>query len=118
MRFQIWDDGDESVGIHGNHAELDTEVDFLDGEDRQEYIESIKETLIASFESIWDNGRVRVATEEELMAIDPVMPEANNDQMFLEKMARYTRSMNGVPVDRVSIHSADLLRLINMVTSQ
>lgn len=26
--------------------------------------------------------------------------------------------MNGVPVDRVSIHSADLLRLINMVNSQ
>ena len=118
MHFQIWDDGDESVGIHGNFAELDIDVGFLDGEDCQEYIESIKETLSAAFSSIWDNGRVRVATEEELMAIDPVMPEANNDQMFLERMARYTRSMNGVPVDRVSIHSDDLLRLINMVTSQ
>lgn len=118
MHFQIWDDGDESVGIHGNFAELDIDVGFLDGEDCQEYIESIKETLSAAFSSIWDNGRVRVATEEELMAIDPVMPEANNDQMFLERMARYTRSMNGVPVDRVSIHSADLLRLINMVNSQ
>lgn len=126
MHFQIWDDGDESVGIHGNFAELDIDVGFLDGEDCQEYIESIKETLSAAFSSIWDNGRVRVATEEELMALDvvstdkPAMPEvtANNDQMFLERMARYTRSMNGVPVDRVSIHSADLLRLINMVNSQ
>ena len=41
-----------------------------------------------------------------------------NDQVFLEKMARYTNSMNGVPVDRVSIPAADLLRLINMATSQ
>lgn len=70
MHFQIWDDGDESVGIYGNFAELDTDVDFLDGEERQEYIESIKETLSAAFSSIWDNGRVRVATEEELMAFD------------------------------------------------
>lgn len=43
--------------------------------------------------------------------------EADN-QVFLEKMARYTRSMNEVPVDRVSIPTADLLRLINMATSQ
>ncbi len=35
--------------------------------------------------------------------------------MFLEKMARYAHSMNGVPVDRVSIPAADLLRLIRMV---
>ena len=38
MHFYIWDNGDESVGIHGNSAKLDTDVDFLDGEDRQEYI--------------------------------------------------------------------------------
>ncbi|SMH64630.1 protein of unknown function [Acidithiobacillus ferrivorans] len=41
-----------------------------------------------------------------------------NDQIFLEKMARYTNSMNGVPVDRVSIPAADLQRLLKMVTSQ
>lgn len=41
-----------------------------------------------------------------------------NDQIFLEKMARYTHSMNGVPVDRVSIPAVDLLRLLKMVTSQ
>ena len=41
-------------------------------------------------------------------------PQENNNQMFLEKMARYTRSMNGVPVDRVSIPAADLLRLIRL----
>lgn len=43
-------------------------------------------------------------------------PQENNNQMFLEKMARYTRSMNGVPVDRVSIPAADLLRLLKMIT--
>ncbi|MFA5730513.1 MAG: hypothetical protein WC934_00730 [Acidithiobacillus sp.] len=58
MHFQIWDNGDESVGIHGNRTELDTDVAFLDGEDRQEYIESIKETLGAAFAFIWDNGCV------------------------------------------------------------
>lgn len=46
------------------------------------------------------------------------MDEKENDQMFLEKMARYVRSMNEVPVDRVSIPAADLLRLINMATSR
>lgn len=45
------------------------------------------------------------------------MEEKENDQMFLEKMVRYTHSMNGVPVDRVSIQAADLSRLINMATS-
>ncbi len=38
-----------------------------------------------------------------------------NDQMFLEKMARYTHSMNGVPVDRVFIPAADLQRLLKML---
>lgn len=46
------------------------------------------------------------------------MDEKENDQVFLEKMARYTHSMNGVPVDRVSIPAADLQRLLKMVTSQ
>jgi hypothetical protein len=46
------------------------------------------------------------------------MDEKENDQMFLEKMVRYTRSMNEVPVDRVSIPAADLLRLIKMATGQ
>lgn len=66
MLFQIWDDGDESVGISGNCAELDTDVEMFDGEDRREYIESIKEALSAAFASIWCNGRVHVATEEDL----------------------------------------------------
>ncbi len=38
-----------------------------------------------------------------------------SDQVFLTKMVRYTHSMNDVSVDRVSIHSADLLRLVHMV---
>ncbi len=70
MHFYIWDNGDESVGIHGNSAKLDTDVDFLDGEDRQEYIESIKEALGAAFASIWDNGHVHVAADDELSVID------------------------------------------------
>jgi hypothetical protein len=41
----------------------------------------------------------------------------DNDHAFMEKMVRYTRSMNGVPVDRVSIHAKDLLRLIEMVNN-
>ncbi|MHB8226255.1 hypothetical protein [Acidithiobacillus sp.] len=43
-------------------------------------------------------------------------PQENNNQMFLEKMARYSHSMNGVPVDRVSIPAVDLLRLLKMIT--
>ncbi len=46
------------------------------------------------------------------------MDEKENDQVFLEKMARYTRSMNEVPVDRVSIPAADLLRLIELAADQ
>jgi hypothetical protein len=39
----------------------------------------------------------------------------DNDQAFLEKMEQYTRSANGVPVERVSIPAKDLRRLIEMV---
>ncbi len=40
-----------------------------------------------------------------------------NDETFLEKMERYTHSMNSVPVDRVSIPAADLLQLIRMAAA-
>ena len=39
-----------------------------------------------------------------------------HEESFLDKMERYTHSMNGVPVDRVSIPAADLLQLIRMAT--
>lgn len=45
-----------------------------------------------------------------------LMP-TSNEEIFLEKMERYTHSMNGVPVDRVSIPVADLLRLIRMAAA-
>lgn len=70
MYFHIWDDGDETIGDYGNRAELSTDVDFLDGEDRREYIKSIKEALSAAFASIWNNRCVHVASEEDLRAGD------------------------------------------------
>lgn len=37
------------------------------------------------------------------------------DMLFMDKMARYTRSANGVPVARVSIPATDLTRLIELI---
>ncbi|MBU2758654.1 hypothetical protein [Acidithiobacillus sulfurivorans] len=60
------------------------------------------------------------ATLEILFLGIDAMTDSTNEsrEHFLARMARYTQSMNGVPVDRVSIPTADLLRLINMTTSQ
>lgn len=75
MIFHIWDDGDASVGIPRDTATLDTDVDCYDGEDRDTYINSIKESLQEAFSSVWSNGRVYVATEEELMQRSLLMEE-------------------------------------------
>ena len=50
----------------------------------------------------------------ERMTKEIMLVTKENEKAFLEKMERYTHSMNGVPVDRVSIPAADLLRLIRM----
>lgn len=40
-----------------------------------------------------------------------------NEEAFLEKMERYTHSMNCVPGGRVSIPAADLLQLVRMAAA-
>lgn len=41
-----------------------------------------------------------------------------NDAEFIDKMYRYTKSANDVPVDRVTIKTKDLLRLIEIALKQ
>lgn len=70
MLFHIWTNGDSSVGLAGEGATLDTDVDCYDGEDRTEYIAAIKDALGEAFSSIWSDGRVHVATDQELLDCD------------------------------------------------
>lgn len=67
MRFYVYNPGDPSVGIQGDVATVDINVDHLEGEDRNDFIQQIKEELKRSFGNLWDFG-VSVWTKEEAEA--------------------------------------------------
>lgn len=63
VTFEIWSDGDPSVGINGDRATVHTWVG--DDEDYQEFI---RDTLHSSFAVMWDwqERHVHIMTEEEI----------------------------------------------------
>ena len=60
MIFHIISHGDPSVGIHGEEATLEIDVDVFDGEEREEYISRIIFEIQEVFKHIWDDGSVKV----------------------------------------------------------
>lgn len=69
MKISIWTNGDPSVGINGQSAE----VEIIGGEwiDEQEYREEVREILGNAFHEIFDDGFLTVAFEDELQSEDP-----------------------------------------------
>lgn len=60
MIFHIISHGDPSVGINGEEATLEINVDVFDGEDREEYISRICLKMKEAFKEIWDDRSVKV----------------------------------------------------------
>jgi hypothetical protein len=76
LTFEVWHDGDSSVGLLGDRASVDVDVGGFDGVDRAEYEAALREALARTFGELWDT-RVKVATGAELAA-DEILAEPAN----------------------------------------
>lgn len=80
MIFKIWNNGDGSVGIPGNTAALSIDLEGYDEVDQMEMISVIKEIMVDSFKSIWNDGfPIYVKTDAEIAA-----DMHNNDAGIIE----------------------------------
>lgn len=68
IKLLIWTDGDTSVGLSGERAELNLPIDgFFDETDSLEFVRDAKEIFARAFSELWGD-RARVATADELAA--------------------------------------------------
>lgn len=66
IKLLVWTDGDMSVGLSGEQAELNLPVDgFFDDTDRLEFIHNAKEIFARAFSELWECG-AHIATEDEI----------------------------------------------------
>jgi hypothetical protein len=65
MKFIVWHSGDTSVGINGDQAEVEIDVEGFDENDQKAYIQTIKERLGEAFGDIW-GFKATVMTQEDL----------------------------------------------------
>jgi hypothetical protein len=70
VKFICWTDGDSSVGIGGENAEVTIGVDDSSPIDFKEEIATIKVELETCFGHIWGETP-HVMTEDEIAASDP-----------------------------------------------
>lgn len=65
MRFHVWHDGDGSVGLPGEQATVEIDVESYAEEVRGDYIEQVRDMLRAGFSKLWD-ARTQVMTDDEV----------------------------------------------------
>ena len=68
--LHFWHNGDRSVGLDGDRATVNLNVNGFDALDELEYIDHAKEILREAFSKLWD-CRAHVATEAEISASNP-----------------------------------------------
>lgn len=49
-QVRVWSEGDSSVGIDGNYADIDVRINLLTKEER----EAFRQNLIQTFSELWD----------------------------------------------------------------
>lgn len=68
MKFIVWSNGDPSVGIPGQQAEVSMDVD-------DEHISFVKGRLVECFRDLWDEKRVFAVVDhgkpESALAVTP-----------------------------------------------
>ena len=67
VKLHIWTCGDPSVGINGDQADLDLDVEGIDERDRAEFISHAKEVLGKAFSELWGEP-AQVMTGDEINA--------------------------------------------------
>lgn len=82
-KLHLWTDGDSSVGIPGNTAEVSapgwliSSADF-EGDDFKATLEAFREQVRDAFELIWPDEKVYALYDFELREADE-LPDAAND---------------------------------------
>ena len=72
LTFQVWHDGDRSVGLPGERSVVQIDMRSYAESDRRDYAEQVRESLKASFGALWDT-RPNVMTEGEIRAQDAAL---------------------------------------------
>lgn len=67
LTFQVWHDGDSSVGLPGDRSTVEIDLRSYAQADRRDYIEQVRESLQSSFGAIWGT-RPKVMTTDEIHA--------------------------------------------------
>jgi hypothetical protein len=70
VTLNFWHNGDRSVGIDGDRATVNLNVDGFDSLDEQEYVDQAKDVLREAFGKLWD-CKVCVATDDEISRAVP-----------------------------------------------
>jgi hypothetical protein len=65
MKFVIWHNGDASVGMPGERATLEIDVESYADEVRGDYTEQVRDALRVAFSGLWDTSP-HIKTEHEL----------------------------------------------------
>lgn len=65
MKFHVWHEGDGSVGLPGEQATVEVDVESYADEVRGDYLEQVRDMLRAGFSGLWDT-RAQVMTEAEV----------------------------------------------------
>lgn len=64
MKFHVWHEGDGSVGLPGEQATVEVDVESYAEEVRGDYIEQVRDMLRAGFSRLWDTHAQVVAAKE------------------------------------------------------
>lgn len=65
MKFFVWHNGDASVGLPGERATVEIDVESYADEVRGDYTEQARDALRKAFASLWDT-QPHIKTEHEL----------------------------------------------------
>ncbi|CAE6823166.1 hypothetical protein R70006_06304 [Paraburkholderia domus] len=72
MKITFWHDGDRSVGLAGDQAEVALDMEGLDPADEAAMVADAKRLLGAAFHELWDTGAVHAMTEVEIEQADRI----------------------------------------------
>lgn len=81
--FEVWHDGDSSVGLPGDRSTVEIDLRGYAQVDRREYIEQVRGSLKASFGAIWGSP-TKVMTSAEIRAEEAWLEK--NDRSSIQLM--------------------------------
>lgn len=76
--LHVWHDGDGSVGLPGDRATVELDLQGYDASDQREYVENLRSALKDAFGSVWDTAP-KVMTDDEVHQEDAGLDVASGE---------------------------------------